>query len=88
MAEDQKKRFSEKLTKERQRRKRTREGSSQTDEEDAHKVREHVCQRCKCETFQHRGEAVYALTNITRVRNIQVKSKRSRARKQKYAKEY
>ena len=31
--------------------------------------------RCKCEIFQHRGEAVYALTNITRVRNIQEKKK-------------
>ena len=34
MAEDKKKRFSEELTKERPRRKRTRESSSQTDEED------------------------------------------------------
>ena len=46
MAEDQKKRLSEELTKERQRRKRTREGRSQTDEEDAHEVRKHACQRC------------------------------------------
>ena len=46
MAEDQKKRLPEELSKERPRYKRTRESSSQTDEEDAHEVREHACQRC------------------------------------------
>ena len=92
MAEDQKKRLYEELTNERLRRKRTREGSSQNDEKDAHEVREHACQRC-CDanarlSMQHRGEAVYALTNITRFCNIQEKSKRSGVREQKDAKEY
>ena len=85
MAEDQKKR----LTKEIPCRKRTREISSQTDEEDAHEVRGHACQRC-CDANARlssiKEKLSTLLQNIARVRNIQEKSKRSGARKQKHAK--
>ena len=85
MEGDQQKGLSEEWTKERHRRKRTREGSSLTDEEDCPEVREHACQRC-CDAnarLDSIEDKLSTLLQILPVHYIQEKIKRSRAKKTK-----